>query len=51
MNRLPFDTMGLAPSIRKCCVRSTSGMGNENPEPNRYALDTCFGIWSTLVAV
>jgi hypothetical protein len=34
-----------------CCVRSTSGIGIDSPEPNRYALETCLGIWSTLVAV
>jgi hypothetical protein len=50
VRRLPFDTSGLAPSIRKWSQRSTSGIGTDSIVPNMWPADTCFGIWSTVDA-
>jgi hypothetical protein len=49
--RLPFDASGLAPSISRWSVRSRSGIGTDSPAPNISPALTCFGIWSTVLAV
>ena len=48
--RLPLEASGLAPSISRWSVRSTSGTATVVPLPNISALDICFGIWSTVLA-
>ena len=50
VRRLPFDTSGLAPRIRRWSLRSTSGTGIERIVPNISPADTCLGIWSTVLA-
>ncbi len=47
--RLPLDAHGLAPSMRRKSVRSTSGTGTVNP-PNIRPVDTSLGRWSTVLA-
>ena len=49
--RLPLDTSGFAPSIKRYEQRSTSGTGTLSAVPNMSPADTCFGIWSTVLAV
>ena len=46
----PFDASGLAPSISRCCVRSTSGIAIDSPVPYISALAISFGRWSTVLA-
>ena len=46
----PFEASGLAPSISRCIVRSTSGIGTESGVPNISALEISFGRWSTVLA-
>jgi hypothetical protein len=50
VSRLPFDTSGFAPRIRRWSVRSTSASGMDSIVPNISPDDTCFGIWSTVEA-
>ena len=50
VSRLPFEASGLAPSISRWSVRSTSGTGMLSAAPNISPADTCLGIWSTVVA-
>ena len=47
----PFDTSGSAPSINRKWVRSMSGTGMVPGLPNMRPLDTCLGIWSTVLAL
>ena len=49
--RLPFETSGFAPSISRYSLRSRSGTGTLSAAPNIRPADTCFGIWSTVLAV
>ena len=49
--RLPFETSGFAPSTSRCSQRSRSGTGTLSAAPNISPADTCFGIWSTVLAV
>jgi hypothetical protein len=51
VSRLPFDTSGFAPRIRRWSVRSTSASGIDSIVPNIRPDETCFGIWSTVEAV
>ena len=51
VSRLPFDTSGFAPRRSRCSQRSTSGTGIESIVPNMRPAETCFGIWSTVLAV
>jgi hypothetical protein len=46
----PFDSSGLAPSISRCCVRSTSGIATDSPAPYISPLAISFGRWSTVLA-
>lgn len=46
----PFDSSGLAPSMSRYPVRSRSGTGMVSGWPNIRPLDTCFGIWSAVLA-
>ena len=46
----PFDASGLAPSISRCCVRSTSGIATVSGAPYISALAISFGRWSTVLA-
>ena len=46
----PFDASGLAPSISRCWVRSTSGIATDSPVPYISALAISFGRWSTVLA-
>ena len=48
--RLPFDARGLAPSMRKKLVRSTSGTGRRSWWPNISSAASMCGSWSTEVA-
>ena len=48
--RLPFEASGLAPSISRWSVRSTSGTGTVVPVPNISAAAICLGNWSTVLA-
>ncbi len=48
--RLPLDIRGLAPSTTNRSVRSMSGTGMASGSPNISPLDTCLGIWSTVLA-
>ena len=50
VSRLPFDTSGLAPRISRWSVRSMSGTGMLSAAPNISPAETCFGIWSTVLA-
>ena len=49
--RLPLEASGLAPRISRWSVRSTSGIGTLSGPPNMWPAETCFGIWSTVLAV
>ncbi len=48
--RLPLDCSGLAPSMSRWSVRSTSGTGTVVPVPNISAAAICLGYWSTVLA-
>ena len=48
--RLPLEASGLAPSISRWSVRSTSGTASVVPVPNIRAEASCLGIWSTVEA-
>ena len=48
--RLPLEAYGLAPSISRKSVRSTSGTGTVSPPPNMRPEATSFGRWSTVLA-
>ena len=48
--RLPFDANGFAPSMTSRSVWSMSGIGMVMGVPNISPADTCFGIWSTVLA-
>ena len=51
VKRLPFETIGLAPSISRYWQRSMSGTGTVSGVPNISAHATCFGYWSTVLAL
>ena len=46
----PLDASGLAPSISRCCVRSTSGIATDSDAPYIRPFATSFGRWSTVLA-
>ena len=46
----PFEASGFAPSISRCIVRSTSGIGTDSGVPNISAQAISFGRWSTVLA-
>ena len=46
----PLEASGFAPSISRCIVRSTSGIGTESGAPNMSAEEISFGRWSTVLA-
>ena len=46
----PLDASGLAPSISRCRVRSTSGIGTDSAPPNIRAEEISLGRWSTVLA-
>lgn len=46
----PKGASGLAPSISRWAVRSTSGTGTVVPVPNISAEASCLGVWSTVEA-
>ena len=46
----PLDASGLAPSISRCRVRSTSGTGTLSDVPNSSPQAISFGRWSTVLA-
>jgi hypothetical protein len=46
----PLDASGLAPSISRCIVRSTSGIGTVSAVPNSSAEEISLGRWSTVLA-
>ena len=47
----PFDASGLAPRISSQPLRSRSGTGTLVEVPNIRPEATCFGYWSTVLAV
>ena len=46
----PLDSQGLAPSMSRWSVRSRSGTAMSRGLPNIRPLETCLGIWSTVLA-
>jgi hypothetical protein len=51
VNRLPFETSGFVPSSSRYSQRSMSGTGMLSDVPNINPQETCFGNWSTVLAL